>query len=175
MIKNTKYQIDIEIDGLTNSIENAISGDSFSTEIFELTKADLKNVTKKNGWLFGWSSEYKLADRKVYKLTIKDNPDIIQGLISISDYQDHFYVHLIESAPFNKGKRKLYKGVPGNLFAFACKMSWDKGYQGFVSFTSKTKLIQHYESTIGAVWVGKQKMIIFPDGALKLIKRYFNI
>ena len=115
MTKDIKYQIDIEIDGLTNSIENAISGDSFSTEIFELIKADLKNVTKKNGWLFSWSSEHKLTDRKVYKLTIKDNPDIIQGLVSVSDYQDHFYVHLIESAPFNKGKKKLYKGVPGNL------------------------------------------------------------
>lgn len=174
MAKDTKYQISIEIDGLTNSIENAISGDSFSTDIFELTKADLKNITKKNGWLFSWLSEHKLADRKVYKLTIKDNPNIIQGLVSISDYQDHFYVHLIESAPFNKGKKKLYKGVPGNLFAFVCKISWDKGYQGFVSFTSKTRLIEHYENTLGAVQVGKQKMIIFPDAALKLIKRYFN-
>lgn len=106
MAKDAKYQIDIEIDGLTNSIENAISGDSFSTEIFELTKADLKKVTKKNGWLFGWSSEHKLADRKVYKLTIQNNPDIIQGLVSVSDYQDHFYVHLIESSPFNSGKAK---------------------------------------------------------------------
>ena len=174
MTKDTKYQISIEIDGLTNSIENAISGDSFSTDIFELTKADLKNVTKKNGWLFSWLSEYKLADRKVYKLAIKDNSSIIQGLVSISDYQDHFYVHLIESAPFNKGKKKLYKGVPGNLFAFVCKISWDKGYQGFVSFTSKTRLIEHYENTLGAVQVGKQKMIIFPDAALKLIKRYFD-
>ena len=65
MAKDTKYQISIEIDGLTNSIENAISGDSFSTDIFELTKADLKNITKKNGWLFSWLSEHKLADRKV--------------------------------------------------------------------------------------------------------------
>jgi hypothetical protein len=67
---------DIEVDGLTNSIQNTISG-------------------------------------------------IIQGLMSVSDYGDHFYLHLVESAPFNLGKKKLYQGVPGNLFAFACKRSWD--------------------------------------------------
>jgi hypothetical protein len=33
--------IDIEIDKLTNSIENAISGDSFETELQELEKNDL--------------------------------------------------------------------------------------------------------------------------------------
>ncbi len=35
---------------------------------------------------------------------MKDNPDIIQGLVSISDYGDHFYLHLVKSAPFNLGK-----------------------------------------------------------------------
>jgi len=43
---------------------------------------------------------------------------IIQGLLSISDYEDHIFMHLIESAPFNFGKPKLYEGVPGNLVAF---------------------------------------------------------
>jgi hypothetical protein len=35
---------------------------------------------------------------------------------------DHVFMHLVESAPFNKGKTKLYSGVPGNLVAFACKV-----------------------------------------------------
>ena len=131
-------------------------------------------MTKARGWLFNWTSEFKLDDRLIYKLTIKDNPKIIQGLMSISDNKDHYYLHLIESAPFNLGKHKLYKGVPGNLFAFTCKISWEKGYDGFVSFTSKTKLIEHYEKTIGAVHVGGHKMVIFPDSALKLINRNYN-
>lgn len=169
------YSINIEIDKLTNSIVNTISGDSFDTEVYEITKEEIKIVSKKNGWLFSWSKEFSLADRKVYKLTIKDNPKIIQGLISVSDYNDHYYLHLIESAPFNVGKRKLYEGVPGNLFAFTCKCSWDKGYQGFVAFTSKTKLISHYEKTLGATNIGGPKMVIFPNAALKLIKTYFKV
>ncbi|HLN75012.1 MAG: hypothetical protein ACM3O8_06430 [Methylococcaceae bacterium] len=169
-----KYSIGIEIDKLTNSIVNSISGDSFSTDVLPVEKSDLKNVTKGKGWLFDWNSEFKLTDRMLYKLTIKDNPKIIQGMISISDNKDHYYLYLIESAPFNLGKHKLYQGAPGNLFAFACKISWEKGYDGFVSFTSKTKLIEHYEKTIGAIHVGGHKMVIFPDSALKLIKRYYN-
>ena len=145
MAKQTKYHVGIEIDRLTNSIVNTISGDSFPTDVHPLAKTDLKIVAQKNGWLFNWAREFKLTDRQAFKLTIRNNPEIVQGLVSISDYKDHYYLHLIESAPFNFGKSKLYEGVPGNLFAFTCKTSWDKGYQGFVSFTSKTKLIDHYE------------------------------
>jgi hypothetical protein len=114
-----------------------------------------------------------MADRTVFKLTIRNNPEIIQGLVSISDYHDHFYLHLIESAPFNLGRNKLYEGVPGNLFTFTCKISWDNGYQGFISFTSKTKLLDHYEKTLRATHIGGRKMVIFPNQALKLIRKYF--
>jgi len=172
--KQSKYHLAIQIDKLTNSIVNTISGDSFPTDVHLLQRTDLKKVNKKSGWLFNWTSECKLKDRQVFKLTIKNNPEIIQGLLSISDFKDHFYLHLIESAPFNLGKNKLYEGVPGNLFAFTCKSSWDKGYQFFVSFTSKTKLIEHYEATLGASHIGGHKMVIFPQEALKLINKYFS-
>jgi len=167
------HQIGIEIDSLTNSIQNAISGDSFETNVTALIKADLKTVTKTNGWKFNWGAELKESDRSVYKLTIHGNPSIIQGLASISDYGDHYYLHLVESAPFNQGKKKLYLGVPGNLFAYICKLSWDKGYEGFVAFQSKTRLIKHYENTLGATHAGGHKMVIFPPAALKLIQQYF--
>ncbi len=173
MKKDTKYHLDIIIDKLTNSILNTISGDSFPTDVHPINKSDFKIATKKNGWLFSWSAEHKFSDRQVYKLTIRNNPNVIQGLVSISDYNDHFYLHLVESAPFNLGKNKLYEGVPGNLFAFTCKQSWDKGYQGFVSFTSKTNLIEHYSNSLNAVHIGGNKMVIFPKEALKLIKKYY--
>jgi hypothetical protein len=140
-----------------------------------ILKEELRPIKKGNGWQFDWKYEFEQPDRKVYKLTIAGNPKIIQGLISISDYKDHFYMHLIESAPFNKGKSKLYVGVPGNLVAFICKISWDKGYEGIISFLSKTRLVEHYERMLGAVHVGGHKMIIFPEQALKLIKKYFKI
>lgn len=166
--------LEIEIDGLTNSILNVISGDSFETEVMEVGKSELTNITRSTGWKFDWKSEKKDPSRQVFKLTIVGNKGIIQGLMSVSDYGDHYYLHLVESAPFNLGRKKLYQGVPGNLFAFACKLSWDKGYEGFVAFQSKTKLIEHYETTLGATHVGGHKMILFPPAALHLIQQYFK-
>ena len=55
MAKQTKYHLGIEIDKLTNSIVNAISGDSFPTDVHPISKSDLKNVIKKNGRLFNWA------------------------------------------------------------------------------------------------------------------------
>lgn len=158
--------IDIEIDKLTNSIENAFSGDSFDTEVIPISKEDLKLVKKGNGWNFDWKYEIDQPERQIYKLSIKGNVNVIQGLVSFSDENDHLFMHLIESAPFNKGKNKIYIGVPGNLVAFLCKTSWNKGYEGFISFLSKTRLIEHYERTLGATHIGNHKMVIFPKEAL---------
>ncbi len=166
--------LDFEVDKLTNSIENCFSGDSFSTEISFLTKNDLKQVIKKNGWLFDWSLEFKQNDRDVYKLTIQNNSTIIQGLMSLSIKADHVYMHLLESATFNLGKNKIYRGVPGNLVAYACKISFQQGHDGFVSFQSKTQLIEHYEKTLGAYHFGGHLMVIPTVSAKILINKYFK-
>lgn len=173
MTKRQISGVDFIIDKLTNSIENVQSGDSFPTEISLLTNADLKTITKKNGWRFNWQNDIKLPERDVFKLTISNNPNIIQGLISLEVKPDHVYVHLIESAPFNIGKHKAYLGVPGNLVAFACKLSFQRGGDGYVSFISKTKLIDHYVKSLGAVHVGGHLMILTSTAALKLINKYF--
>lgn len=173
MKKNRKIGLDFEVDKLTNSIENVITGDSFPTDITIITAADLKNVTKKNGWQFDWKIEFKQPARDVYKLTIVNNQSIIQGLISLEVKSDHVYMHLVENAPFNKGKTKIYAGVPGNLVAFACKLSFQRGNEGNVSFFSKTQLVQHYIDTLGATHFGGRIMIIGTNAALKLINKYF--
>jgi hypothetical protein len=173
-MKNDKnIGLDFIVDKLTNSIENVVTGDSFKTEISVLTKSELKLVTKKNGWVFDWKKELKEPSRDIYKLTIIGNPLVIQGLMSIEVKEDHVFMHLVESAPYNKGKAKMYSGVPGNLVAFACKVSFQRGHEGNVSFISKTQLIDHYEKTLGAFYFGGRIMIIETVAALKLIDRYF--
>ena len=173
-MKNRKeIGLNFIVDKLTDSIENVITGDSFATEISILSGNDLKSVSKTNGWLFNWKEEFKEPAREVYKLTIVNNPDIIQGLISLEVKEDHVYMHLVESAPFNKGKTKVYIGVPGNLVAFACKLSFQRGHEGNVSFLSKTQLVDHYINTLGAIHLGGRVMIIETQAALKLINKYF--
>ncbi|MBI3502236.1 MAG: hypothetical protein HY063_10615 [Bacteroidetes bacterium] len=173
MKKKINTGLDFEIDKLTNSIQNVITGDSFSTDITLISTADLKSITKKNGWVFDWKLEYKHPERDVYKLSIVNNQTVIQGLISLEIRQDHVFIHLIESAPFNKGKTKIYSGAPGNLVAYACKLSFQRGHDGNVSFLSKSQLINHYTETLGAIHFGGRLMIIETTTALKLIDKYF--
>jgi len=165
---------DFIIDRLTDSILNTISGDSFITEVIRLSKPDLKLVTKAKGWNFNWKAEYDDITKEVYKLTIANNTNIIQGLLSISIESDHVYMNLLESAPFNIGKQKIYEGVAGNLVAYACKVSFQKGYDGYVAFIAKSKLIVHYEKALGAYHFKNQRMIIESDAARILVEKYFK-
>ena len=174
MKRPKKYLQDFHVDKLTNSIENVVSKDSFKTDILPLSPKDLKTITKKNGWRINWADEFKDPDRTVYKLVIVNNVDVIQGLISLTPEHDNVFMHLIETAPFNFGKNKMYEGVPGNLVAFACRQSFLRGTDGYVSFRSKTKLIDHYTETLGAIHYGGHLMIVNTDAALKLIEKYFE-
>lgn len=174
MRKKQNKELDFLIDKLTNSIENVTTGDSFQTVVSLLTASDLKAISAKNNWVFDWKTEFKQPEREVYKLTIAGNSSIIQGLMSIEIKSDHVYLHLVENAPFNKGNSKVYAGVPGNLVAFACRLSFQRGHEGNVSFLSKSQLIEHYEQTLGAFHFGGRIMIIETRAALKLIDTYFK-
>jgi len=134
----------------------------------------MKLLTKSSGWQFNWKYEFKQIDREVYKLTIFDQPNVIQGLMSLTAKSDHVYVYLLESKSYNIGKNKIYEWVPGNLVAFACKLSIQIGGDGFVSFDSKTKLVNHYINSLGAYNFGGRLMIIDNIAARRLIDKYIK-
>jgi hypothetical protein len=173
-MKTTKNPpLDFEIDKLTNSIENVSTGEVFDTVVVLLESRDL-GLIRKSEWQFDWGKELKDKTKDVYKLTTVNNPTIIQGLLSIEDKEDHVFMHLIESSKFNKGKDKVYFGVPGNLVAYACKVSFDKGYQGFLAFDAKTALIKHYQETLHATHFRGLRMFIETTAAFRLISQYFK-
>jgi hypothetical protein len=161
------------IDKITNSIEDALTGKSYDTEVVSIVVTDLKTILKKNGWRFNWKRELKYGDRQLYKIVVKGDT-VIQGLISLQHVENYIELHLIETAPHNYSKSKRYVGVPGNLVAFACKMSFDKGFDGFVAFTAKTQLIQHYIDTLGAELIFKSRMCISGNSAKKLVNSYYK-
>ncbi len=174
MRKAEEIEIRIEIDKLTNSIENTITNEVFETDIKQVFVQDIKQI-KKTDWVFNWHKEFKNPANEIYKLTTINNPKIIQGLICFTDKHDHIFMPLIESAKFNRGKNKLYRGVAGNLVAFGCKVAFEKGYDGVVSFVAKTQLIEHYRLTLGAKQFGVgNRMFIGTRESLFLVKQYFK-
>ena len=53
MSKQKINQINIEIDKLTRSIENTITGEIFETEISRIDATNIKLI-KKTKWVFDW-------------------------------------------------------------------------------------------------------------------------
>lgn len=174
MKEREKILLDFIVDRLTNSIQNTVSGDSFQTEVLRLTTKDLKHITKKNGWNFDWKAELADNTKEIYKLTIVNNSEIVQGLLSLTIESDHIFMDLLESAPYNLGKNKMYEGVAGNLVAYACKLSFQRGFDGYLAFTAKTKLIDHYVKTLGAYHFNGHRMIINSESSKFLVEKYFK-
>ena len=171
-MKRKSKPLDFIVDRLTKSIELATTGERFETKVLPIEKADMKFISKRAGWKFDWQQEIA-AGAKVYKLVAKTEPGAIQGLAAFFDAEGYIEMSLLESAPFNIGKGKKFDGVAGNLVAFGCLLSLQKGFDGVLSFVSKTKLMEHYHKSFGAVHIGNQRMTIFETKAAELITRYF--
>ncbi|MBV8252912.1 MAG: hypothetical protein JO154_09935 [Chitinophaga sp.] len=173
-MKSNPNYIDIEIDQLTDSIVCKITGEHYETDVKQMTMEDWRLIKKIKGWKFDWNLELSYEDRDVYAVVKKEEPELIQGLVSCRSSSDHYYMEKIESAPFNVGKEKMYEGVAGNLFAYVCKLSMEAGFDGVICFLAKTKLIDHYIETVGARVIGHRKLAIHEKEAQFLIDKYFK-
>jgi len=141
-------KIDVLVDKLTPCLVDVATGRVLQTTFCLADEVDISGLTEK-GWLFDWADE-ELRKTNIYKLLIKGN-DTVQGLVSAEVIRGAVYVHLVESAPHNRGANKKYEGVGGHLFAIAMKLSVVNGFGGYVFFEAKNlELVQHYAEMLGA-------------------------
>lgn len=169
-----KNFVDTEIDLLTESVVEAATGLIHETYVMSASQVLIKSIHKKSGWRFNWKKEFKNTGRKIFMLTLKNDLSVLLGLISLEVMEDHVHVHLVESSPDNLGLRKKFLGIGANLFAFACKNSFENGFGGNIAFISKTSLLEHYSLTLNAVYIGNNRMIIRENEAIQLIKKYYS-
>ena len=54
------------------------------------------------------------------------------------------------------------------------RLSFQRGGEGFVSFESKTNLIDHYIKSLGAYHFGGQLMVIDTLASKRLVDKYFK-
>lgn len=175
--KRDKEGISIEIDELTPCLRKVSTGELVETN-FSIISPTHKSFSK---WLFDWTQPEKKG-YTVYALKAKGS-NAIQGLIAMKEERGYIDVDLVESAPQNNPYNKVYfsgqkeyNGVGGHLFAEACRQSFEKGNDGWVGFTAKTNLIEHYKKEFQAVpiYEGSQRMEIRTDGAQHLIDVYYG-
>lgn len=134
---------------------------------------------KKDGWQFNWRSLYKTEGSLFYKLVLlnQDRAEI-QGMIMITLINNEMvYLNNVEVAPWNYGKNGRYANVAGCLLAFVCKKSFELGrkhYTGFLSFDSKTALIDLYRKKYGATLAIGHKLFFDPIAGEQLIVKFLG-
>lgn len=170
-------EIDVIIDSLTNCLVCSKTGDKCETRYQLITKIITKQEAQKLkmlGWKFDWSIPQQNG-YEIYELLLQDD-DTVQGMIALKHISDQSYTHIdiVEAAPFNVGKDGLYKGVGAHLFAIACKLSWLAGNEGFVQFTAKTDLVEHYITMLNAKCIDWHTLYIDTNSSLALINKYFK-
>ena len=144
----------------------------------EIVEASAKDMPfKKDGWNFNWKTIFKKKNTKTYVLRLKSSPTSVQGVLHLRSEGGMLIMDLVELAPHNIGrKNKRYDYVAGCLIAFACRETFklESNYKGFLTFESKTKLIDWYMEKYNAKLAMGQKMFIEPTDGLQLIEQYLN-
>lgn len=145
-----------------------------------ISSTDFRDMPKKkDGWNFNWRALFKVEGGEIYKLTLQNNEDEIEGVIMLTLMNEEMlYMNTIEIAPHNYGSNGQFEGVAGCLIAFGCFKSIELGknnYKGFLTFESKTVLIDFYRQKYGATLAWGQRMFISSEVGEKLIKQYLNL
>jgi len=134
---------------------------------------------KKDGWQFNWRELYKIEGANIFKITTDASPKIIDGILMLTIYNEEMvFMNNVEVAPHNYRRNGLYKEVAGCLIAYSCMESFERGkgnYNGFLSFDSKTELIELYQKKYHAKIAMGHKMYIDPVGGKMLMKKYLKI
>jgi len=116
----------------------------------EIVIASGKMPLKKDGWKFDWNKQIKANSTKTYVLKLKEHPHSIEGVLQLRIASDMLIMDLIEVATHNFGSsNKKFDHVAGCLIAFACRESFkiEGNYRGFLTFVSKTKLVEWYKKS----------------------------
>jgi hypothetical protein len=151
-----------------------ITDDKVQTEVLPLTADDLKKINRKLV-VFDWKEISK--NGKVFKLVSKGDK-ALHGLMGFAERDGFIYITHIErvGAKGKGGKVKedsRYTGVPQTMMAYACKVSFELGFEGYVSFFAKTKLTEYYKRICGAQPLANGRdLCIFPSQAEQLINMW---
>ncbi|MFB5759408.1 hypothetical protein [Paenibacillus medicaginis] len=123
-----------------------------------------------------WRNELDHPERNVFKL-VDEKTEFINGAISLSDKGDHIFIHLIEAAPRNRYgvfPPRPYINVARLMMAFAGKVSFDYGYEGFLALTPKTKLLRYYIKKYNAFLLPGRNVGIDGTVTSRLIGLYYR-
>ncbi len=134
---------------------------------------------KKDGWNFSWRTLFKNREAIFYKVVLKETPNKVEGMLMVTVLNGNMlFMNNLEVSPTNYGHNGKYDFVAGCLIAFACKLSFIFGkgnYLGFLSFESKTSLVDFYRDKYGATQANDRLMFFSDTAGKNLMRQYLNI
>jgi len=156
-------------------ILDTINGELIESEIVPMDKKTIP--LKKDGWNFNWRQLSKEENGRAYVLRTLNSPDQTEGALFLRNEHDMLIMEALELSHYNIGqKNKRYDYVAGCLIAFGCRESFKikSDCTGFLTFVSKTNLINWYAEKYGAKLALGQQMFIDWENGEKLIEKYLN-
>lgn len=130
---------------------------------------------KKDVWSFSWLKVYRKDPETIYAL-IEKRSKKLHGIIQLIKDDGMLIMELVELAPFNLGSKREYENVAGCLIAFGCKESLklNNAYKGYLTFISKSSLVELYKTKYFATQTLGTRMYIDPLSGEKLINKYLK-
>jgi hypothetical protein len=151
------------------NIVEVLTGKIHPIEILPVESKDYKSLSKTR-YSFEWEEEKK---QEVYKLVMKGQNDIL-GLVSIERITPEWRIHirLLTVSLENKGGRKVFEKIAGNLIAFVSKIAvTDFGELACVSLRPKSSIAQHYITKYNMNVTGMTLSLEVPE-IIDLINQY---
>ncbi len=147
------------------------TGEKHSVDILPVEIEDFKTI-REDRYFFDWKTE---KNQEVYKIQIKNSGDIL-GLVSIDRIPQEWRIHirLLTVSKENKGNKKKYDKIAGNLIAFVAKIAIREfGELACISLRPKSQIAQHYIDKYNMNITGMTLSLEVPD-IIDLINFYDN-
>ena len=108
----------------------------------------------------------------IYKICKAGEDDLIHGMVAFKPSIGVLDCYNMEMNNINKRGSSLYAGLGKCMIALCCKISFDLGFDGFITFEAKNRLIPYY-LRYGARSIGVLRMGISTVAAQKSVDLYF--
>ena len=154
---------------LNNALTLNITRNSFHAEAVPIYETELKLHKKHFKFDFTILAKEGKIIYKIYKI---NEPDIIQGLVAFLPAKGVLDCYNMEASKLNRPPSLMYKNLGKLMLSLCCKISFDYGLDGYITFESKNNLMNYYRR-FGATNTFGLRMGINNISAQKLVSLYF--
>jgi hypothetical protein len=113
-----------------------------------------------------------VKDFTIYKIYKQGDETVVHGLVAFKPSLGILSCANMETNIINLKPLLIHGGIGKSMVALCCKISFDLGFDGYITFEAKNNLMPYYRR-LGAENIGGLRMAIATKEAQKLVDLYF--